>query len=56
MATNFAADSAGQVDEPRATLKLTSGGVAPSEVTEVAVKPTGLPCSSFNVITATPEA
>jgi hypothetical protein len=50
------AEQAGQVDEPLATLKLASGGLAPNEVTEVAVNPTGFPSVSNIVITATPEA
>lgn len=56
MATQVALQSAGQVEEPLATLKLANGGLAPSEVTDVAVKPTGLASESNIVITATPEA
>ena len=37
-------------------MKVTSAGFDPSEVIEVAVKPTGFPDASFVVITATPEA
>lgn len=44
------------MEDPLATLKLARGGVAPSEVTEVAVKPIGFPSSSSRVITDTPEA
>lgn len=46
----------GQADEPRETLNVTSGGLDPREVIEVAVKPTGEPSSAVAVITATPEA
>lgn len=46
----------GQVDEPLETLKVTKGGFDPSEVIEVAVKPTGVPSLDVAVITATPEA
>ena len=42
--------------EPLATLKLASGGFAPSEVIEVAVKPAGFPAESVMVITETPDA
>jgi len=35
---------------------VTSAGFEPSEVIEVAVKPTGSPVSDLVVITATPEA
>ena len=56
MATQVALQSDGQVEEPLATLKLASGGLAPRDVTEVAVKPTGFPSASNIVITATPEA
>lgn len=37
-------------------LKETSGGLDPSEVTEVAVKPIGSPDSVTEVMIATPEA
>jgi hypothetical protein len=37
-------------------LKVTSAGVEPREVMDVAVKPTGFPAGSLVVITATPEA
>jgi hypothetical protein len=37
-------------------LKVTNAGFEPSEVIEVAVKPTGSPDSDLVVITATPEA
>lgn len=46
----------GQVDDPRETLKVTSGGLEPREVIEVAVNPTGEPSSAVAVIMATPEA
>lgn len=46
----------GQAEEPLETLKVTSGGLDPREVIEVAVKPTGDPSSAVAVITATPEA
>ena len=52
----LAVEIAGQEDEPWETLKVTSAGFDPSEVIEVAVKPTGLPEGSLVVITATPEA
>jgi hypothetical protein len=35
---------------------VTRGGFEPSEVMDVAVKPTGFPEASFVVMTATPEA
>jgi len=35
---------------------MTRAGAAPSEVIEVAVKPTGLPSGAEQVMTATPEA
>jgi hypothetical protein len=41
---------------PLATLKLASGGLAPSEVIDVAVNPTGFPAESFIVMTETPDA
>jgi hypothetical protein len=56
MATYFAAQSGAHELEPLATLKLASGGFDPSEVIEVAVKPTGLSSSSLIVIIETPEA
>ena len=37
-------------------LKDTSGGLDPSDVTEVAVKPIGLPSLSWEVMIATPDA
>jgi hypothetical protein len=37
-------------------LKVTSAGLEPREVMDVAVKPTGFPAGSLVVITATPEA
>lgn len=46
----------GQVDDPLEMLKLARGGVAPREVIDVAVNPTGFPSASSIVITATPEA
>lgn len=46
----------GQTEEPLDTLKVTRAGLDPSEVIEVAVKPTGDPSSAVAVITATPEA
>lgn len=49
-------DSARQLDAPRETLKVTRAGFEPSEVMEVAVKPTGLFSGSTVVITAMPEA
>lgn len=55
-ATNSAFSRLGQEDEPRATLNETSGGVAPREVTEVAVKPTGFPSGLEQVTIATPDA
>jgi hypothetical protein len=55
-ATYFAVDSAGHEDAPRETLKVTRAGLEPSEVMEVAVKPTGFPELSLVVIIATPEA
>ena len=55
-ATYFAVEIAGQEDDPWETLKVTSAGFEPSEVMEVAVKPTGFPAASLAVITATPEA
>ena len=55
-ATYFAVEIAGQEDELWETLKVTSAGFDPSEVIEVAVKPTGFPDASLVVITATPEA
>jgi hypothetical protein len=42
--------------EPLATLKLARAGVEPSDVIEVAVKPTGFRFSPFIVITDTPDA
>jgi hypothetical protein len=48
--------NAGQLLAPLATLKVTRAGSEPREVTEVAVKPTGLPSELFSVITHTPEA
>jgi hypothetical protein len=51
-----ALDKAGQEDEPWETLKVTNAGLDPSEVIDVAVKPTGSPVSDLVVITATPEA
>lgn len=51
-----ALERAGQVEDPLETLKVTRAGFEPSEVIEVAVKPTGLPVLSLAVITATPEA
>jgi hypothetical protein len=51
-----ALERAGQEEEPCETLKVTIAGLAPSDVIEVAVKPTGSPVSDFVVITATPEA
>jgi hypothetical protein len=56
IATYFAAQSGAQELDPLATLKLASGGFEPREVIEVAVNPTGLPCSSVIVITETPDA
>ena len=56
MATCFALLSADQVLEPVEMLKVASGGLAPSEVIEVAVKPAGFPLWSVRVITDTPEA
>lgn len=56
METYSAAARAGQLLAPLATLKVTSAGSEPSEVTEVAVKPTGLPSGSLRVITQTPDA
>ena len=41
---------------PRATLNVASAGSDPSEVTEVAVNPTGEPSALFSVITQTPDA
>ena len=55
-ATYCAVEIAGQEDAPRETLKVTRAGFDPSEVIEVAVKPTGFPDASLVVITATPEA
>jgi hypothetical protein len=55
-ATCLAVEIAGQEDAPRETLNVTRGGFEPSEVIEVAVKPTGFPWGSLAVITATPEA
>jgi hypothetical protein len=49
-------DNAGQEEEPCETLKVTNAGLEPSEVIDVAVKPTGSPVSDLVVITATPEA
>jgi hypothetical protein len=46
----------GQADDPLETLKVTNGGLDPSDVIEVAVNPTGEPSSEVAVITATPEA
>ena len=46
----------GQAEEPLETLNVTSGGVEPREVIEVAVNPTGEPSSAVDVIMATPEA
>jgi hypothetical protein len=46
----------GQEEDPRETLKVTSGGFEPSEAIEVAVNPTGEPSSEVAVIKATPEA
>jgi hypothetical protein len=46
----------GQAEDPLETLKVTSGGFDPSEVIEVAVKPTGEPSEAVAVITATPDA
>jgi hypothetical protein len=45
-----------QEDDPCEMLKVTSAGVEPREVMDVAVKPTGFPAVSLVVITATPEA
>jgi hypothetical protein len=42
--------------DPRATLNEASGGLAPSDVMDVAVKPAGLPSPSRRVITETPDA
>jgi hypothetical protein len=56
IATYFALHNTGQELEPEATLNEARGGLAPSEVIEVAVKPAGLPVSSTIVITETPEA
>jgi len=56
IATYFAAQSGAQVLEPLATLKLASGGLEPRDVIEVAVNPTGLPCTSVMVMTETPDA
>ena len=56
MATYSTFSRIGQVLEPRDTLKLARGGLAPREVIDVAVKPAGLPLESFIVITDTPEA
>jgi hypothetical protein len=42
--------------EPLATLKLARAGFEPSDVIDVAVKPTGFPFSPVIVITETPEA
>jgi hypothetical protein len=56
MATYFALFRIGQELDPEATLKVARGGLAPSEVIEVAVKPAGLPSSSTMVITDTPDA
>jgi len=55
-ATYFAVEIAGQEEAPRDTLKVTRAGLEPSELMEVAVKPTGFPEPSLVVITATPEA
>jgi hypothetical protein len=56
MAMNFAVEMAFQLLAPRATENMTSGGVAPREVIEVAVNPTGLLSASTVVMTETPEA
>ena len=48
--------SPGQELEPLATLKVKSAGLEPSDVIEVAVKPSGVPFGFNAVITATPEA
>ena len=56
METYSAELSAGQLLAPLATLNVARAGSDPSDVTDVAVKPTGLPDASFNVITQTPEA
>jgi hypothetical protein len=56
IATYSASASAGQLLAPRATLKVARAGSEPSDVTEVAVKPTGFPAESFRVMTQTPEA
>jgi hypothetical protein len=55
-ATWEAEPNALQAEEPLDMLKDTSGGFAPSEVTEVAVNATGRPVSSRVVRMATPEA
>lgn len=55
-ATYSAFERLGHDEEPRATLNETSGGVAPSEVTDVAVKPTGVPSGLEKVKIETPEA
>jgi hypothetical protein len=47
---------AGQEEDPCEILKVTSAGLEPREVMDVAVKPTGFPAGSLVVITATPEA
>jgi hypothetical protein len=56
MATCCAELIEGQELEPLATLKVASGGLAPREVIEVAVKPTGAPAASVVVIIDTPDA
>jgi hypothetical protein len=55
-ATKSAFERLGHDEDPRATLNETSGGVAPSEVTDVAVKPTGVPSGLAKVKIETPEA
>jgi hypothetical protein len=56
MATWVAVFSGPHEEEPLATLKLARAGFEPSEVIEVAVKPTGLRSSPVIVITETPDA
>ena len=52
----MALQSEGQVEDPLAMLKLARGGLAPSEVIDVAVNPTGFPSESNRVMMETPEA
>lgn len=42
--------------DPRAILKEANGGLAPKDVIDVAVKPTGFSSESRSVITETPDA